>query len=342
MTTDRVYLNLTTLTLGLALCLPGLAETPEQVQERLEQYRQLDAEAARKKAAQKAEAERRREQNREWQEKRRREEYARRWRCYGDVEIDVLKWRQQKDGTWVTDFKELAPSRNCSPTKGSVLPDLAGHRLWVKVRGSISIERLASELAQDETDLARLNGVEKDHQFQRGDWLVIPSQTSGSVKRLAYVDTSTLRRTPPLEAIPEPQELAVVRFGDSLVKIAQRYNLTISELLRLNPSLEAARLVVGTQIRLAQSSPGRSSMILGLKTSTSSGLSWPEQPGFGSGVTEQRFSADKLIGINCKSLMVNLKPKYESWGSWIRPEQGSADEQLVIDRCAAPTRMAQP
>jgi hypothetical protein len=89
----------------------------------LEQYRQLDAEAARKKAAQKAEAERMREQTREWQEKRRREEYARRWRCYGDVEIDVLKWRQQKDGTWVTDFKELAPSRNCSPTKGSV-PDL--------------------------------------------------------------------------------------------------------------------------------------------------------------------------------------------------------------------------
>jgi uncharacterized protein YaiL (DUF2058 family) len=107
MKTAKVLLRLTPLALGLAVCLPGLAETPQQVQQRLEQYRQLDAEAARKKAAQKAEAERMREQTREWQEKRRREEYARRWRCYGDVEIDVLKWRQQKDGTWVTDFKDL-------------------------------------------------------------------------------------------------------------------------------------------------------------------------------------------------------------------------------------------
>jgi hypothetical protein len=83
-------------------------------------------------------------------------------------------------------------------------------------------------------------------------------------------------------------------------------------------------------------------MILGLKPSASGGLSWPDQPGFGSGVTEQTFSADQLIGVNCTSLMVNLKSKYKSWESWFRPEQGSADEQLVIDRCAAPTRMAQP
>ena len=78
MKTAKVLLRLTPLALGLAVCLPGLAETPQQVQQRLEQYRQLDAEAARKKAAQKAEAERMREQTREWQEKRRREEYARR------------------------------------------------------------------------------------------------------------------------------------------------------------------------------------------------------------------------------------------------------------------------
>jgi len=253
--------------LGLMTPLLGRAETPSQVHQRLEQYRQLDAEAARKKTAQKAEAERRREQTREWQEKRRREEYARRWRCYGDVEIDVLLWRQQKDETWVTASK---------PASG-------------------------------------------------------------------FIDCPGSDKYP-----------AVVLFGDSLVKIAQRYNLTISELLRLNPGLEAARLVVGTQIRLAQSSPERSRVILRLSPTASveprrfkdsvgrlvqDGVLSLDEAGKMLG---RRLSSDSLIGVNCTSLMINRKPAYESWGSWIRPEQGSADEHLVIDRCAAETRMTQP
>lgn len=154
--------------------------------------------------------------------------------------------------------------------------------LWVRVRSAVSIEELASALAQDETRLASLNDVDEDHRFQTGDWLVLPSQSSRTVKQLASIDTSELRRTPPLDALPAPEEPAQVRLGDTLVKIAQRYNLTISELLRLNPGLEAARLVVGTQIRVAQASPARSRMILGLKPSASGGLSWPDQPGFGN------------------------------------------------------------
>ena len=156
-------------------------------------------------------------------------------------------------------------------------------RLWVKVRTRVSIEELAIALSQDESRLARLNDVDEDHQFQSGDWLVLPSQSSRQVKQLASVDTSELRRTPPLESLPEPQATARVRFGDNLVKIAQRYNLTLADLLRLNPGLEAARLVVGTQIRTVQSTPNHSRMILGLKPTVSGGLSWPEQPGFSSG-----------------------------------------------------------
>ena len=160
-------------------------------------------------------------------------------------------------------------------------------RLWVKVRSTISIEELADRLAQDETQLAKLNDVNEDHQFSSGEWLVLPSQSSKKVKLLAAIDTSELRRTPPLAAPPEPQEPARIRLGDNLAKIAQRYNLSITELLKLNPGLQAARLVAGTQIRIAQSTPGRSRMILGLKPTGSGGLSWPDQPdfGFGSGST---------------------------------------------------------
>ena len=162
-------------------------------------------------------------------------------------------------------------------------------RVWVKVRSSVTIEELANALAQDETRLARLNDVDEDHQFRSGDWLVLPSQTSRQVKHLASVDTSELRRTPPQTAAPEAVEPARVRFGDTLLKIAQRYNLTITELLRLNPTLQAARLVVGTQIDVAQSAPGRSRMVLGLAPTGSGGLGWPDQPSFGGEVSPDGY-----------------------------------------------------
>jgi hypothetical protein len=167
-----------------------------------------------------------------------------------------------------------------SPLLLAALP-ASTDRVWVKVRSSISVEDLSAQLSQEESSLARLNDVDEDHEFRQGDWLVLPSQASKKAKQLAAIDTSELRRTPPLESLPEPPEPARVRFGDSLAKIAQRYNVSLGELLRHKPGLKAARMVVGTQIRLAQSAPARSRLILGLKPTASGGLSWPDQPNFG-------------------------------------------------------------
>ncbi|MFM7268967.1 MAG: peptidoglycan DD-metalloendopeptidase family protein [Cyanobium sp.] len=97
----------------------------------------------------------------------------------------------------------------------------------------------------------------------------------------------------PLSAPPEPTTpSAVVRFGDTLLKISQRYGLSIAELLRLNPELDTARLVVGSQIQVARSSPGRSRMLLGLAPVGSGGLSWPELPQFG----ERRDAPLRMAG----------------------------------------------
>jgi murein DD-endopeptidase MepM/ murein hydrolase activator NlpD len=85
----------------------------------------------------------------------------------------------------------------------------------------------------------------------------------------------------------------VVRLGDTLLKIAQRYGLTMGELLQLNPGLETARLVVGSQVQVVRSAPGRSRMLLGLAPVGSGGLSWPELPSFGS---EQRPTSPYLRG----------------------------------------------
>jgi len=162
----------------------------------------------------------------------------------------------------------------------AALPAPSTDRIWVRVRQPIGVDTLAGSLRLDQDRLARLNDVNTDHTFREGDWLVVPSQQGRHVKQLAAIDTSELRRSPPLQSPPPVEEQGVVRFGDTLMKIAHRYGLSLQELLRLNPGLETARLVVGSQVRLAQSAPGRTRMVLGLKPTTSGGISWPELPGF--------------------------------------------------------------
>ena len=89
--------------------------------------------------------------------------------------------------------------------------------------------------------------------------------------------------SPHRPALAPPEPSAVVRFGDTLLKISQRYGLTMAELLRLNPGLDTARLVVGSQIQVARSSPGSSRLLLGLAPVGSGGLSYPDTPSFGGG-----------------------------------------------------------
>lgn len=84
---------------------------------------------------------------------------------------------------------------------------------------------------------------------------------------------------------------AFVQIGDTLMKLAQRHGLTPNDLLRLNPGLDAARLVVGTQIRVAQAVPGRSRMLLGLAPVGSGGLSWPDTPQFPEGGPSGSFDS---------------------------------------------------
>ncbi len=165
-------------------------------------------------------------------------------------------------------------------------------KIWVKARKTLPLVELAREISEDSGLIAKLNDVEQDHDFKAGDWLVLPSKASKQAKRVPAIDTSELRRSAPLSAPPDPQplETARIRFGDNLAKVAQRYNLSIQELLKLNPGLRAARMVVGTPIRVAQASAGRSRLVLGLKPLGSGGLSWPDQDDFGFGEGSELFT----------------------------------------------------
>ena len=70
----------------------------------------------------------------------------------------------------------------------------------------------------------------------------------------------------------------LVRSGDTVLSVAQRYGMTVSDLLRLNPGVEMASLTPGIQLRVAPTTPMRPHMLLALRPSGSGALSWPDLP----------------------------------------------------------------
>jgi LysM repeat protein len=93
--------------------------------------------------------------------------------------------------------------------------------------------------------------------------LALPAEQRRAAFQVAAIDPRDVRRTPPAPKAPTPVPTkGVVRLGDTLFKIAQRYGTSMQEILRLNPGLDTARLVAGTEINLVQAPP-RTGMILG-------------------------------------------------------------------------------
>ena len=163
----------------------------------------------------------------------------------------------------------------------AALPTPSTEKAWVRVRDSVSIGDLSAKLKVSGERLAAINEVESTHQFRQGEWLIVPASQVRLVKLFASLDSSQLRRTPPLLDLPPLEESPAVRLGDSFKKIAQRYGGTLQQLLQLNLGLDAAKLVVGSEIKLSQASPTRPRLLIGLAPSGSGGLSWPDLPNFG-------------------------------------------------------------
>ncbi|MFM7086124.1 MAG: LysM peptidoglycan-binding domain-containing M23 family metallopeptidase [Cyanobium sp.] len=114
----------------------------------------------------------------------------------------------------------------------------------------MSIEELSLKLGVDETRLARLNGVNEDHRFIKGEWLALPSQQVSSSRLSIAIDLRSERTDPPVHPL-----IARVGMGDTLAAIATRHGLTEQELLSLNPELRNRPLVSGDRVRLSLEAP---------------------------------------------------------------------------------------
>ena len=175
-----------------------------------------------------------------------------------------------------------APQKTDVATLVAALPAPSSEKVWIRARDTVAIDDLSSKLKISGERLATLNDVEPTHQFRQGDWLIVPAKQIRLVKLLASLDPSEVRRTPPLRDLPPLEASPAVRLGDSIKKIAQRYGVTLQQLLQLNPGLDTAKLVVGSEIKLTQASPVRARLLIGLAPSGSGGISWPDLPNFGN------------------------------------------------------------
>ena len=159
-------------------------------------------------------------------------------------------------------------------TRNSIIVNSDIPTLWARVRYDITLEELADQLDLSAERLAVLNDCDSNRKFIAGEWFALPSRSADLLKSVAAIDDSELRRS-------APQKSIFARFEDNLAKIADRYEIPVHELTRLNPGLNPiARLAVDTPVKLLQ--PHRARLPFGITPSGSGGLSWPGLPDFGN------------------------------------------------------------
>ena len=117
-----------------------------------------------------------------------------------------------------------------------------------KVRRGQTLGGIAQRYGTSARTLQRLNGLRSAHFIRIGQRLRVPLRGKGR--------RSTTRSVQVARAASQ-DGTHTVRRGESLGKIAQRYNTTVAALQRLNDIKNAALIPVGKKLRLSADSPGK-------------------------------------------------------------------------------------
>ena len=124
---------------------------------------------------------------------------------------------------------------------------------WLKVKQAISIDEIANAIGLSTERIAAINEVPKNHKFKEGDWFAIPRDLMRKIENMPFIDQSNqVSKNPPQHPAPL-EEFVLARSNDSLDEIAKRSGVPIAEIMSMNPGLESAKLIVGTEIRVRQS-----------------------------------------------------------------------------------------
>lgn len=117
-----------------------------------------------------------------------------------------------------------------------------------KVRRGQTLGGIAQRYGTSARTLQRLNGLRSAHFIRIGQRLRVPLRGKGR--------RPTTRSVQVARAASQ-DGTHIVRRGESLGKIAQRYNTTVAALQRLNGIKNAALIPVGKKLRISADSPGK-------------------------------------------------------------------------------------
>ena len=137
----------------------------------------------------------------------------------------------------------------------SASPPVEAKRIWVQLVSDTSLKALADDLSLSFETLKSLNEATDNQPLKKGSWVVIPEINQRLIALSAHLNAKQIRTEAPLTAPPAAVDVVKVSNGDSVTSIARRYGLTVADLRNLNPSVNLARLVIGTNVRVAKAAP---------------------------------------------------------------------------------------
>ncbi len=129
------------------------------------------------------------------------------------------------------------------------------------VRRGDTLSKIARRQGVRMSELVALNGLKSRHRIRVGQKLRLPSQAASS-RKAAYRKSPSKAESARAERRPSrarsaPKEqppadgLYTVRRGDNLTRIAERFGLSVAELVSLNKLRSRNRISVGQQLRVA-------------------------------------------------------------------------------------------
>ena len=182
----------------------------------------------------------------------------------------------------------IADSRHSNTAQEFLLasapPPVETKRIWVQLVADTTLKALAKDLSLSIESLKSLNDVStNDLELKKGAWVVLPDVNLRLIALSAHLSSSKIRTSAPVTAPPAAVDVVKVSNGDSVASIASRHGLTITDVRKLNPGVNLARLVIGSNLRVAKALPGS---VLAIRPGVSGGASWPYIPYLGGSTTQ--------------------------------------------------------
>ena len=148
-------------------------------------------------------------------------------------------------------------------------------QFWVKISSKSTLQDIAADLGLSSKDLTALNDQSASEQLQAGIWIALPAETEQKLKGSRRLDSKKILKSAPLQPPAPPKEIVRIKPNQSLNSFSRDQGVSLSELKTLNPGLNLAKLVVGSEVRVSKASPRA---LLAIRPTRSGGASWPSLP----------------------------------------------------------------